>query len=156
VKKSSTNKNNLAVWPFHWLDGMPGALDPNYISATQFPKTFAYMSRFHKYMNVARLNAPKPVKLTGDQVVKHMSQSRFYESVGDVDVNDPTGLKPGEQVTVHPLDTGSSNPDTGKLLTLTPNEIVIGKQTNAGGNFEIHVHVPRWGFRAMKAKGGKL
>jgi hypothetical protein len=135
---------------------MKGALDPNYISATQFPKTFAYIDRFQKYINVARLNAPKPVKLTGSEVLNHMSRSRFYESVGDVDANDPSGLQPGEQVTVHPLETGFGNPDTGKLLTLTPNEIVIGKQTNAGGNFEIHVHVPRWGFRAIRAKGGKL
>lgn len=146
----------LAVWPLHWLEGMPGALDPDYISPTQFPKTFAYIARFQKHINVARLNGPKPVRMTGQEVIKHLSQSRFYESVGDVDVNDPKGLQPGQQVTAYPLDTGFSHPDTGKLLTLTPNEIVIGKETNAEGGFEIHVHMPRWGFRVMKAKEGKL
>ncbi|KAF2672671.1 hypothetical protein BT63DRAFT_382566 [Microthyrium microscopicum] len=144
-----------AVWPFHWLVGMPTALDPNYISPTQFPKTFAYIDRFGKALKAARESLPKPVSVTGAQVVEHMANARFYEPAGNVDANDPTGLKSGDEVTIGPLDSGAKHRDTGRLVTLTPNEVVLAKQTRAGG-MELHVHAPRWGFRVFRATGGKI
>jgi hypothetical protein len=133
---------------------MPGALDPAYISANQFPKTFAYIDRFNAALKTAQSAMARPVRLPIQDVISHMSTSRFYESVGDVDANDPLALQPGDEVTTGPTDTGVANRDTGRLVTLTPNQITIAKQTK--DNFEIHVHMPRWGFRVYKAKGGKM
>jgi hypothetical protein len=132
---------------------MPGALDPKYISATQFPKVFAWVDRFSNALKQAGKNAPKAVTLPGGQMPEVIGASKFYDAVGDVDANDPTGLKAGDEVTTWPTDTGSQYRDTGKLLTLTANEIVIAKQTKVGGH-EIHVHMPRWGFRIAKTNAG--
>jgi hypothetical protein len=80
-----------------------------------------------------------------------MSTTRFYEPVGEVDANDPTGLRAGDLVTTWPTDSGSAHRETGTLLSLTPREMVISKRTRAGDT-EIHVHMPRWGYRIVKAK----
>jgi len=64
-------------------------------------------------------------------------------------------LKPGDEVEVFPIDTGSANRDRGTLLTLTPNEVVVGKKMNVGGG-PIRVHYQRWGFRIIKTSSNKL
>jgi hypothetical protein len=128
------------------------ALKDSYISPTQFPKTFAYMARFHAALKAARSVAPKPIKISGPQVVGHLSSARFYDSiVGEFDASDPIDVKPGEQVTVYPTDSGVNHRDTGKLVALTPNEVVLEKRTKLG-DFDVRVHFPRWGFRVTKAK----
>lgn len=140
----------------HWLETIPGSLDPAYISERQFPKTFAYIERFRTALQGAQAAMPKPVRLPMTDIMKNMAESSFYESVGEFDANDPLGLKPGEMVSTSPTDTGAGHRDTGKLVSLTPNEVVIAKQTKAAPGFEIHVHMPRWGFRVLRAKGEKI
>jgi hypothetical protein len=132
---------------------MPGALDPNYISANQFPKVFAYVERFKGALKAARARAPRPVTLTQEQLLRHMATARFHEPVGEVDANDPTGLRAGDLVTTWPTDSGSAHRETGTLLSLTPREMAISKRTRVGDT-EIHVHMPRWGYRIVKAKSG--
>jgi hypothetical protein len=142
---------STAIWPLHWIVEMPGALEPNYISKAQFPKVFAWIQCFQNAVKQARTSGAKPAVIKGPELIQHIGSTRFYESVGEVDANDPQGLKAGDNVITWPLDTGSSHKDAGKLLSLTPHEIVIAKHTNAG-NTEIHIHMPRWGFRIAKAK----
>jgi hypothetical protein len=134
---------------------MPGALEPNYVSKSQFPKVYAWIDRFQDALNQAKANGPKPVAIKGAELAQYIGSARLYESVGEVDANDPLGLKAGDEVTTWPTDTGASHKDTGKLLSLTPHEIVIAKRTKTG-NAEIHIHMPRWGFRIAKAKNGRL
>lgn len=127
------------------------------ISPTQFPKVFAWISRFQDALKKAKDSGFKPVTIKGKDVIKYMQSARFVESAGEVDANDPLGLRAGEEVEVWPIDTGFSHRDRGTLLSLTPSEVVVGKKTKAGGQ-DIHVHMPRWGFRIARPKktGTKL
>jgi len=146
-----------AIWPLHWLVDMEGALPASIISPTQFPKVFAWISRFRDALKQTKSSGFKPTTLSGDDVVKYMQDARFVESAGEVDVNDPLGLRAGEEVEVWPIETGFTHRDRGTLLSLTPSEVVVGKKTKAGGT-DIHLHMPRWGFRISrpKAAGTKL
>jgi hypothetical protein len=136
------------VWPFHWLVEMKGALDPAVISETQFPKVYAWISRFRQALKVARSKV-QPVTVTGPEVMQYIQRARFAETVGEVDANDPLGLRPGDDVEIHPIDSGFSHKDRGRLVTLTPQEATIVKRTRDGDR-DIHVCVPRWGFRIIK------
>jgi hypothetical protein len=134
---------------------MPGALPKDVISPTQFPKVFAWIQRFRDALKQAKASAPKQVKVTGEEVIKYMQTAKFAESIGDVAVNDPLKLKAGDEVEVFPIDSGFSHRDCGTLLTLTPNEVVVGKKMNVGGG-PIRVHYQRWGFRVNKTSSHKL
>jgi hypothetical protein len=114
---------------------------------------FAYVKRFTGALKEARAKTSKAVTINQDQLIRHISTTRFYEPVGEVDANDPTGLRAGDLVTTWPTDSGSAHRETGILLSLTPREMVISKRTRVG-NTEIHVHMPRWGYRIVKAKSG--
>lgn len=144
-----------AIWPFHWLSELPGALPKGVISGVQFPKVFAWIQRFKDALQEAKASGPKQVKVSGEEVVEYMQHAKFAESVGEVAANDPLGLKPGDEVEVFPIDTGSANRDRGTLLTLTPSEVVVGKKMNVG-NSPIRVHYQRWGFRIIKKASNKL
>jgi hypothetical protein len=132
---------------------MPGALQSTYISENQFPKVFAWVGRFKEALHQAKAGQARPARINVDELIKHMEGSVFYESVGEVDAHDPTALKAGDEVTVWPVDTGFKHRDSGKLLGLTPNDIIILKRTTVG-NLDIHVHLPRWGYRVVKATQG--
>jgi hypothetical protein len=144
-----------AVWPFHWLADMPGVLPKDIISQIQFPKVFAWIQRFRDALKQAKSAAPKQVNITGEEVVKYMQNAGFSESVGEVAANDPLGLNTGDEIEVCPIDSGFSHKDRGTLLTLTPNEVVVGKKMKVGGG-DIRVHTPRWGFRIVRIAGTKL
>ncbi|KAK2069640.1 hypothetical protein P8C59_004197 [Phyllachora maydis] len=42
-----------AVWPFHWLVGLPGALDSQVVSAERLPRVFAWIDRFDRAVKAA-------------------------------------------------------------------------------------------------------
>jgi hypothetical protein len=144
-----------AVWPFHWLRGLKGALPANIISGQQFPKVFAWIERFDKAVSAAAKKAGKPKTIKGLETLKIVSSSEFAESEGSVDENDPTGLKKGQEIEVWPIDSGFSRKDRGRLVTLDGNEIVIDGKTKDGQ--DVRIHAPRHGFRVRRAgKGSKL
>lgn len=139
-----------AVWPFHWLLDMKTAVPGNVISATTFPKVFAWIARFNDAIKKAQEAQPKPARVKGSEVVEYMKTARFAEAVGEVDANDPLGLRAGDVVEVWPIESGFSHKDRGKLLSLTPSEIAISKTMKSGG--EIQIHAQRWGFRIKKVE----
>ncbi|KAH6674310.1 hypothetical protein B0J14DRAFT_589717 [Halenospora varia] len=144
-----------AVWVFHWTNGLPGALDSNLISPQHFPKVFAWIKRFDEATKAAmkiQYQGGKPPTFNGAKALDLVSNSDFAEAEGVVDGNDPTGFKKGQQVEVWPTDTGFSNKDKGKLLTLNRLEIVTESQTKSGKT--VRVHAPRHGFR-IAANDGK-
>lgn len=134
-----------AVWPFHWLKGLKGALPGDYISANQFPKVFAWIERFDKAVKVAATELGKPKSLKGQEAVNQISKSHYAESESSVDADDPTGLKKGQEVEVWPIDSGSNHRDKGQLVGLSGSEIVIESKTREGQS--VRVHTPRHGFR---------
>lgn len=123
------------------------------ISKTQFPKVFAWIARFKHAIEAAREAGPKAVKVKGSEVLEYITgKAKFAESIGEVDANDPLGLKAGDEVEIWPHDSGFSHKDRGRLVTLTPNEVVISKKIGREG--EIRLHAPRWGFSISKIEDG--
>lgn len=148
-----------AIWPFHWLSGLPGALPEDLVGPGKFPNVFSWIKRFEKITSekskLLRKHRPRGVK--GDEAVKIIIGSGFAEQEGVVDENElfvkAEGLKKGDNVKVWPTDTGSKHKDTGKLVAVTSKEIVIEVHGRSGS---VRLHTPRHGFRVSKADKGKL
>lgn len=142
-----------AVWPFHWLLELKGALPSSLISKEKFPKVYAWIDRFSKALSTAKSSASKPTTLKGAEAVRYVTQAEFFESEGEVDANDPLGLKKGQDVESWPIDSGFNHHDRGVLVSLTSNEVVLASQSRIGGN-EVRIHHPRWNYRTRAISGG--
>jgi len=142
-----------AVWPFHWLRGLKGALPAEYISATQFPKTFAWIERFDAVVMAAMKKNGKAPTISGPEAVNKIGSEGFAEREASVDESDPTKLKKGEMVEVWPIDSGFTRRDRGRLVGLSVGEVVIEGRMEGGG--EVRIHSPRHGFRVRRLKGSE-
>lgn len=142
----------IAIWPFHWLINLKGALPPSYISATQFPKVFAWVSRFDKFTREVMKRAGKPKTVSGQEAVGIIEGSGFAEEDGEMEAGDPSELVKAEVVEVWPTDSGFSHKDRGALVSLTEKEIVIESKTEGGTT--VRVHAPRHGFRVRRVGSG--
>lgn len=118
---------------------------------------FAWINRFDKAIKTAGASVPKPVTLNGVEAVRHVVQAEFSEAEGEVDGNDPLGLKKGQDVESWPIDSGFRHHDRGRLVSLTATEVVLAAQSKVGGK-EVRIHHPRWNFRtrAVSGEGAKL
>lgn len=134
---------------------MKGSMPATIVSEKQFPKVYAWIARFRAALKEAKASAPKPVTLKGPDAVKAVLNSEFSEPSGAVDANDALGLKADTEVEVYPIDSGFTHRDRGRLLTLTPNEVVVEVQSQVGGK-EIRIHAPRTGFRVTAVDSSKL
>jgi glutathione S-transferase len=136
-----------AVWPLHWISLIPGALPPDQISATLYPKVFSWIERFGKAVASAEKELPAPQTVVGEQARDMIVRSTYDEKEDSVDENDPVvqqqNLKKGELVRVWPTDNGSKHKDIGKLVSINSKEVVI--ETVAGDSV-VRVHAPRHGF----------
>ncbi|KAI7786879.1 glutathione S-transferase [Diaporthe eres] len=144
-----------AVWPLHWLIGLPGALPSDLISKTQFPKVFSWIQRFDKTANAARQKLGKVPTVSGEDAARAIVQSSYFESaVREVEQGEPLvkalGLKKGDNVVVFPLDSGSTHKDSGVILSLDGKEIVFETKTDLQGSPVVRVHAPRHGFRIVR------
>lgn len=144
-----------AVWPLHWLNGLPGALSSDQISKTQFPKVFAWIERFDEAVNASGQNLGKVPTVSGEEAAQTIVHSSYFEgSANEVVQTEPLvkalGLKSGDNVVVFPLDTGSSHKDLGILVRLDGKEIVFETKTDLQGSPAVRVHAPRHGFRIVR------
>ena len=139
-----------AIWPFHWLIGLEGALPEPVISAKQYPHVYAYVSRFDEAVKAAKEKAPEVKTLKGQEAAKVITEGPMRDLKDCVDRYDPLGLSEGKMVQVWPIDWGFTHKDTGALLALDKREVAISTTTKAGE--EIRLHFPRINFRV---KGGK-
>ena len=130
---------------------MKGALPEDVISKKQYPKAFAWIARFNQTMKAARAKAPKPTTLKGKEAAQRIESAAFAENQLSVDSNDPLKLQAGTKVAVWPTDSGFKHKDTGTLLGLDANEIVIGVKTQSGQ--DIRIHCPRQQFRIETVSG---
>lgn len=135
----------IAVFLFHWLQTMKGALPPDQISPQQFPKLFAWISRFDSAIKAAAQKAGKPKRISGEEALKLVQGMEFMEKEAAVEENDPLGLKKGDVVEVWPVDTGFNHKDRGPLLGLDGREVVVEGKTEEATT--VRVHAPRHGFR---------
>ncbi|KFY63503.1 hypothetical protein V497_01985, partial [Pseudogymnoascus sp. VKM F-4516 (FW-969)] len=138
-----------AVWPLHWVIGMPGAIPAEVASAESFPKVFAWVKRFDGAVGAARKKSGKAKALKGFEAAEKIFGSEWAEQVKGVDERDPVGLKTGQEVIVHPTDSGVTHKDRGTLVGLDGEEIVIEVKTEKG---TVRVHAPRHGFRVFAAQ----
>ncbi|KAG0652078.1 hypothetical protein D0Z07_1178 [Hyphodiscus hymeniophilus] len=143
-----------AVWPFHWLRGLKGALPESVISGTQFPKAFAWIERFQQAASAAASRAGKAKTVKGAEALRIIDDAGFAEVEGEVDASDPTGLKKGEVVEIWPIDSGFNSRDRGPLVVLNGKEIVVEGKTRSGK--EVRIHTPRHGFRVRRVGKSKL
>ncbi|KAE9378188.1 glutathione s-transferase-related protein-like protein [Stipitochalara longipes BDJ] len=139
-----------AVWLFSWLKGLKGALPPDYISAQQFPKTFAWVERFDAVALAAMKKNGAAQKIPGAEALKAVGNGEWAEEEASVDEKDPSELKKGEMVEVCPIDSGFSRKDTGRLVGLSTSEVVIEVRTQEGA--QVRIHAPRHGFRVRRTK----
>ena len=142
----------LAIWPFDWLHGLKGALPSELVSEKQYPKVFAWISRFRKAISAAKATAPKPQTLKGDKALQQIMSAGFAEPEGQVDESDPLKLKKGQEVEVWPTDSGFRHRDRGRLVTLNAGEVVLSAKTGTIGE-EIRIHCPRVNFRIAPVDG---
>lgn len=144
-----------AVWLFHWLTGLPGALPENQISARRFPKLYAWVGRFQKAISAAKARQAKPRTLSGEEAQEAILSSPFNEEEGRVDDADALvrfeGFRKGQEVQLWPTDTGTGHKDVGKLVSIDGTEIVIEA---ASGASSLRVHAPRHGFRVRPLAQG--
>ena len=113
------------------------------------------MARFEKAVKEAKTKAPKVVNVKEPEIEKTWETAGWAEE-GSMQVNeqDPIKLHADEEVEVFPADTGMNHKDKGKLIKLTPEEVVIEKRTSAGR--AIRIHAPRRGFRVRKVTSASL
>lgn len=138
-----------AVWPLHWVFGMPGAVPADVASKDSFPKVFAWVERFSVAAGAARKKNGKPKALKGFEAAEKIWGSEWAEGLRGVDERDPVGLSKGQEVIVHPTDSGVTHKDRGALVGLGGDEIVIEVKTEKG---TVRVHAPRHGFRVLAAQ----
>lgn len=141
-----------AVWPFHWLIGLPGALPSDQVSAKQFPRLYAWVARFQKAVSAAATTQSRAKKVSGEEAHGMIAKAPYNDGEGRVDDSEPAvalhGLRRGSSIAVWPTDTGAAHKDIGKLVGLDSKEIVL--ETEVDG---VRLHAPRHGFRFRPSPG---
>lgn len=151
--ESPTMADLQAVWIFDWLAGMPGALDVDSMGERAFPYIYALVKRWNTALKEAKTSAPKPVTMKGEQAIESVLRGpRTSDMV--VDPNDPLKLSKGDHIQLWPIDSGFGHKDSGELVGLNEDEVVLSIKSENGTG--VLLHVPRWGFRVVKADGAKL
>lgn len=149
-----------AIWPYHWLVGIPGALPEDTFSASTYPKVYAWLARFQKAVGEAKKTHGRAQRISGEDALKLITASPWNETSGSVDKSDSVvaaeGLEVGDLVTVWPTDTGSSHKDTGGLVSINSAEVVIETRATDAAATVLRVHAPRHGFRVKKSSQARL
>jgi len=94
--------------------------------------------------------AATPPELEGKDAIARVLKAEFNEKNLKVEA-DPVGLKDGDLVDMHPVDTGYNARDSGKLIALNSHEMAISTMSEQEGK-EIHIHYPRWNFKIQRQK----
>ena len=124
--------------------------DKEFFNDQKYPKVFAWIDRYRKAIEKAKEDASTPPELEGKAAIQKILKSGFNEENLRVEP-DPIGLKEGEMVDMHPIDTGYNSRDSGKLVVLNSNEAAVSTKSQQDG-VEIHIHYPRWNFNIMRQK----
>ena len=111
------------------------------------------MARFREKIRAARAAMPKPETVSGADTLARLQAAGYAEQDGSVDETDPLKLRRGQAVIVWPTDSGSNCRDTGRLVGLSLNEVVVQRRT-ADGRSEVRLHFPRINFRIVAADDG--
>lgn len=145
------------VWVLHWLRGIPGALPRDVLSEQQFPRVFAWIERFDQAVKAAAHKVGQVPTVSGEEAARIIVGAEYVnrdDGFGQVAPEEPVAkaleLKKGQNVVVYPLDTGSTQKDSGVLLSLDGNEVVFETRATTEGTPAVRVHAPRVGFRVVR------
>ncbi|KAG5984397.1 hypothetical protein E4U55_004970 [Claviceps digitariae] len=159
-----------AVWPLHWLVGLPGALPGGQFSREVYPRVYAWMERFDSAVRHAReRNARGVSRLTGEEAARLVVRRRpgeeeylehEHEHDGpltrngvdemDFEARSLGGLRAGDEVVVGPTDTGVSGRDVGRLVGLNSEEVVYETTCGREG---VYVHRLKSNAEAREVEG---
>ncbi|KAI8669315.1 GST C-terminal domain-containing protein [Fusarium keratoplasticum] len=146
-----------AIWPFHWITGLPGALPEDSFSPSVYPRVYAWIRRFQAAVSAAKKRVGAPVTLSGEEAASEIRAGSFCEPEKDVEAGDAVvlaqGLRKGVAVMVWPTDTGSSGRDEGTLTGIDADEVVYETRGVEG---LVRVHAPRYRFRVERVKDARL
>ncbi|KAF2822895.1 hypothetical protein CC86DRAFT_299529 [Ophiobolus disseminans] len=135
-----------AAFMLDFISGMQ--LPEDLISATLFPKVFAWLDRYRAAVDKAKSSASQPTKLDGQAAAEHILRSDFGHSSCSVDANDPAGLRDGIEVQIYPADWVTEHKDQGRLVGLSADEVTIAVKSKK--DVEIRIHAPRTGFKTKE------
>jgi hypothetical protein len=105
----------------------------------RLPRIVAWSERMKAFGNGT------PVDMTGADALDVAKAAT--PAAGQVDANDPSGLKAGQTISITPDDTGKV-PVTGVLVGLAPDRISI--QRSDARVRDVVVHFPRAGFTVTR------
>ncbi len=131
---------------------MKGALDRDVISEHHYPKVFAWMYRFKETLAEARAASPKPMTLSSEEALLRFKSAGFSEPEGEVEATDVLKLQKGQEVMVWPTDSGSEYRDSGQLLALNVQEVVVQSKT-LDKQTDVRIHWPRTNIRIVPVEG---
>lgn len=114
-------------------------------SAREFLAPFTRLAAWEQRVAAIGHGRPTPMSAAEAHAVARSSLPR---PAGGVDPKDPLGLPAGETVSVAPDDYGK-DPVTGRLVTLTVQEVAVQRADPAVGT--VVVHFPRLGYRIARA-----
>jgi hypothetical protein len=128
-------------------DGLPDA----YFSRKRYPKTGAWLDRYEEAVQAAKDAAKSSTTMLSseDALAQILSSTSFVDDASEV-LDNPIGVKKGQQVEVAPIDTGFNHRDVGTLVGLNTQEVVIEKASEKDGK-PVRVHFPRWNFSVVPA-----
>lgn len=140
-----------AGWLFDWILSEPYMrnalrMDGNVISDSDYPQTFAWVSRMRDTVRKAQENYDKPEELSAEKTIENILRADFFEEEGRMDVRDPLNLQKGQIVEVWPTDSGFNHHDRGELVSIKVDEVVITKKPRVGEGV-LRLHFPRTNFR---------
>jgi hypothetical protein len=128
---------------------LPNAMPDEFFGTKRYPETRAWLSRYDDAIAKAKREAPQVSELEGPAAVERVLTSSFRDEDLRVD-SDPLALKKDEVVSMWPIDTGYDRKDTGKLIKLTADEVVVATKSEQGRK-EIRIHYPRWNYTIASA-----
>ena len=155
-------------WVFDWGINMAGdifVVDEDKEAATgdmagrlgprEFPRIHEWVGRFRTVCEKAE-KENEGARVCGegsqaeDEVVRKILSSGYAEPEElPFEVNDVLGLEKGQRVSVAPVDFGAAHADTGVLVGLSRNEVVIEVEVQGGRDKKLRLHFPRIDFRIV-------
>lgn len=147
-----------AAWALVWIDGMDEGLPSEHFSEQWFPKVRAWMNRYRSALREAQQKRGPVENISGAAAAKLIKASPVTAQSAGVSQADPVaksmGLVKGDLITIWTSDVPkATEKDTGKLVALLSNEIVMDVST-AGGTFRVYA--PRNGFYLQKHSEARL
>ena len=127
----------------------------------RYPGLVAWFERFRKYLD-ALPSTETSIGRTNEVEIKKILQALKVARLADripllptpagahLELDKRNGLTIGAEVSVAPDDTGRGSPTVGRLLAITPEEVVVAPRRSADCASptvgDVRIHLPRLGF----------